>query len=375
MFEQLQKNISGENKIIWMHCASAGEFEQGKPILEKLKECYSTYKILVTFFSPSGIKAANNYPIDYISYMPLDTHSNAERFLKIVNPKLVIFIKYEYWYHHLKTIHKNNIPLILVSAIFRKDQPFFKWYGSFYRRMLYFFKSIFVQDEQSCKNLNKIKINHCHLAGDTRFDRVAVIAKNIDHVPYIKEFIGQEKVFIAGSTWTEDEDVMKKLDASLKLIIVPHELDPRHLKELRNKFSNSVSYSKLNINTDFNARVLIIDNIGKLSRIYKYATITYIGGGFNKSGIHNTLEAAVYGKPVVFGPHYKKFKEARDLVAKKAAFSISNESELKYIVNKLLTNDELLKQTGDAAKNYVQQNTGATEKIMSYIQENRLLTN
>ncbi|MBD0332817.1 MAG: 3-deoxy-D-manno-octulosonic acid transferase, partial [Chitinophagaceae bacterium] len=290
---------------------------------------------------------------------------------------LAIFVKYEYWYYHLKTIRERNIPLLMISSIFRKKQIFFKWYGEFYRRMLKFFTCIFVQDEQSVNFLIQIDIQNCSVSGDTRFDRVAAVANNSTEVPQINDFIENKNIVIAGSTWRYDEKVLAHAFdnySAVKLIIVPHEVHSKHLLEMKQHFPSALFYSEL-LHGKLNNSILIIDKFGMLSRLYKYATITYIGGGFNKSGIHNSLEAAVYGKPIIFGPNYHKFKEARELISAGAAFSISNSTELRQIVNKLLNNKELLHQSGEAARMYVQQNMGATEKIMKYIQENRLLTN
>lgn len=374
-FSNLQASIPANEKIIWMHCASAGELEQGKPVLEKLKEDYPNHKVLVTFFSPSGYSVGKKYVgADHIFYLPLDTQKNAKRFVQIVQPKLVIFVKYEYWYHHLKAVADQKIPLLLISSIFRKRQVFFKWCGGFYRNILKLFTKIFVQDKDSKELLHSIGIKHCSVNGDTRFDRVATIAGNADPIENISNFIKSSKVIIAGSTWPDDEQLLTYLNSinDYKLIIAPHEINPTHLKNISKLFPASVLYSKLNDHTK--SKVLVIDNIGMLSRIYQYATITYIGGGFNKSGIHNTLEATVWSKPVIFGPNYQKFKEAKELIEEGAAFSVENETELKEVVQKLLTDIERLKQSSVAAGLYVQKNRGATEKIISYIHENRLLT-
>ncbi len=375
LFSNLQASIPANEKTIWMHCASAGEFEQGKPVLEKLREKYPYHKVLITFFSPSGYSIGKKYEgAHYIFYLPLDTKKNAKRFVQIVQPKLVVFVKYEYWYHHLKAVADQKIPLLLISSIFRKRQVFFKWYGEFYRNILKLFTKIFVQDEDSKQLLHFINIKHCSVNGDTRFDRVATIAGNANPLDNISKFIGSSKVIVAGSTWPDDEQLLTYLNSinDCKLIIAPHEINPAHLEKTGTLFPASVLYSKMNEHT--NSKVLVVDNIGMLSRLYQYATITYIGGGFNKSGIHNTLEAAVWSKPVIFGPNYQKFKEAKELIEEGAAFSIENETELKEVVQKLFTNIERLKESSVAAGLYVQKNRGATEKIVSYIQENRLLT-
>jgi len=390
-----------------MHCASAGEFEQGKPVIERLKQIYSHKKILVSFFSPSGYAAGKRYDkANLVCYLPLDTKINADHFLKIVRPQLVIFVKYEYWYHHLKAIRDHNIPLLLISAIFRRDQVFFKGYGSFYRKILQLYTNIFVQDEVSKDLLNAIHISSV-VSGDTRFDRVAAIANSFkddisNDMEFIKMFTANCKILIAGSTWPDDENIIAQvLDEmpDIKLIVAPHEINKNHINSISALFPKSIKYSACkqiikvknipgaNISNEKNnekastylkkfqeANVLIIDNVGILSQIYQYASISYVGGGFNKSGIHNTLEAAVWGKPVIFGPNYQKFKEARELIKTGGAFSVNNVNELSQVIKILLSDGIKLNQSGNAAKNYVLENQGATESIIAYIQENRLLT-
>lgn len=402
LFEELEQKINPGDKVVWFHCASAGEFEQGKPVIEELKKNYPSHKVLVSFFSPSGYGAAKKYQYaDAITYLPLDTKKNAKRFVELLKPDLVVFVKYEYWYHHLSAVAFRHIPLTMVSAIFRKDQLFFKWYGKFYKRMLFLFRQIFVQDETSLKLLKENNIEHCSLGGDTRFDRVKKIADNFSEVPLLGEFIGENQVIVAGSTWEMDEEILASYmkDHPVKIVIAPHEITKDHILRLQKIFPDCVRYSELkelfshagvqttsiwnSINEQqekdlqkqlANAKTLIIDGMGMLSKLYHYATITYVGGGF-KSGIHNTLEAVVYGKPVLFGPKYQKFKEARDLIAQGAAFSITNAEELKIKMDHLLNDPVQLSKAGNAAKNYVANNVGATQKILQYIQENRLLTN
>ncbi len=375
--QNLAKNLAQKNKIIWMHCASAGELEQGKPVIEKLKEIYPDFKIVVSFFSPSGYKSGEKYSsADAICYLPFDTKKNAEQFIKIVQPQLVIFVKYEYWYHHLSAVKKHKIPLLLVSSIFRKEQLFFKWYGSFYRNILTFFTTIFTQDETSIQLLNSIGITHCRMGGDTRFDRVATIIKNPKQIEGIEAFKNGGRLIIAGSTWPDDEvlfsAILNTLPQDCKVIIAPHEINETHLSKLQTLFPTAQFYSKLHEKKA--SKVLIIDNMGMLSRLYQYADITYIGGGFNGSGIHNTLEAAVWGKPVIVGPNYQKFREARDLINDGAAFSITTDAELQKMITSLLSNKNQLLKSSTSAALYIHQNNGATEKIMDYIQENRLLT-
>jgi len=385
IFQRLEQNISKQDKIIWFHCASLGEFEQGRPVLEKIKISYPGYKILITFFSPSGFEVRKNYTgADYIFYLPIDSARNAKKFLDIVHPSLVVFVKYEYWYYYFKSIGERKIPFLLISAVFRADQPFFKWYGSLYKKMLACFTHIFVQDNQSNELLHRIGFTeNVSIAGDTRFDRVVEIADQFEPIPAIENYCSNSKVIIAGSTWADDEKMLQSLaqninDSSVKLIIAPHETGKDHINEIQKLFSSSVLYSQLTTHhsqlTTQNSP-LIIDSIGILSRLYKYAYITYIGGGFTRDGIHNSLEAAVYGKPVVFGPVYNKYREAVELIDAEGAKSFSTADELKQIIYTLLNDKEEYEQKCKLAEQYVRLNAGATAKILKYIQENRLLTN
>jgi 3-deoxy-D-manno-octulosonic-acid transferase len=399
LFEELKTKLTDNSKIIWMHCSSAGEFEQGKPVLERLKKEYPHYKILVTFFSSSGFNVAKRYTgVDFVSYLPADTSKNAKQFLDIVKPQLVVFVKYEFWYHHLSQAAYRHIPLLLVSAVFRKDQFFFKWYGRFYKQMLFLFRHIFVQDEASLQLLQENSIMHCSIGGDTRFDRVKEIAENFSPLNAIEHFTQDKPTIVAGSTWPDDEKLLAALSQQeVKLIIAPHEINKEPIQSLQKLFPHSILYSQIkeafteNIKDPLwhtvqnetggflkkqlaEARALIIDNVGMLSRLYHYATITYIGGGFTKDGIHNTLEAAVYGKPVIFGPNYKKYREAKELIDCGGGFSIATAEELNNLVTELLHKNEKLHRSGEASKKYIDQNTGATEKVLQFIQANRLLT-
>jgi 3-deoxy-D-manno-octulosonic-acid transferase len=373
LFEALKNKLQATDRIIWMHCSSAGEFEQGKPIIEQLKKEYPGHKILVSFFSPSGFTAAGNYAhADIITYLPLDTRQNAKRFIELLNPELAIFVKYEFWYHHLAATAFRHIPLLLVSAVFRKDQSFFKWYGRFYRQMLFLFRHIFVQDGASLKILKDAGISQCSLSGDTRFDRVKEISGNFTEIASVKEFAGDHKVIVAGSTWSDDEQLLSEY-GSAKFIIAPHEISESHLEQIEKRFKNSVRYSQLQ-KAGGRGQTLIIDNVGMLSRLYQYATISYVGGGFTKDGIHNILEAAVYGKPVLFGPNYKKYREAKEMIEAGGAFSVADAAELKNTLDRLLNDASQLQQAGTNAKNYIRENLGATQKIVQLIQAKRLLT-
>ncbi len=375
------KAKTGDNiKLIWIHCASLGEFEQGRPLIEKIRQQYAAYRIILTFFSPSGYTIRKDYTgADAVFYLPADGKNNAERFIGIIKPSLVIWVKYEYWFHYLTSLKRHKIPVILVSAIFREDQPFFKWYGAIWKQMLNCFAQIFVQDENSLDLLKQHGLSaNVVVAGDTRFDRVIDIAEKYTPLPTkLIDFCEGHKVIVAGSTWEEDEEEIvhyAKMHPKIRFIVAPHEIDEERLADAKKLFKDAVLYSEF-IYEHKTAQVLIIDNIGMLSRLYTLADITYIGGGFNDSGIHNILEAAVYKKPIVFGPVYEKFKEARDLVERGSAFSIENALELEALLDKLFNDDELLMETVAISGNYVYEHRGATENILGYLYANRLLTN
>ncbi len=383
IFDKLQQwrnDIYTSEKIIWLHCASLGEFEQGRPIIEQIKKDYPSCKILLTFFSPSGYEVRKNYSgADAIFYLPLDGRFTANKFIDIVNPSLVIWVKYEYWYYYLTLLKQKNIPTVLVSAIFRESQPFFKWYGGLWKKILKSFEKIFVQNETSLSLLKNIGMHeNATIAGDTRFDRVIAIAENKTALPdTLIQFCKNKKVIVAGSTWEEDEEELvhyARMHEQIKFIIAPHEIDKERLLGIKKMFKDAIYFSEF-INGNTNPQIIIIDNIGMLSSLYELADVAYIGGGFNDSGIHNILEAAVYGKPIVFGPVYEKFKEATDLVDAEGAFSIENALELESLLDKLLQDDTLLKHTSEISRKYVYEKQGATNLIVQYLHEKRLLTN
>lgn len=372
-----------KEQAIWMHCASLGEFEQGRPLLEAVKAQYPSAKIVVTFFSPSGYEIRKNYTgADKVLYLPMDSPARSKQFIEAINPALVLWVKYEYWYYYLHELDRKNIPVLLVSGIFRESQPFFKWYGGFWKKILGSFEHLFVQTERSKELLAGIGINdHITVTGDTRFDRVVTIAEQWEPLSeMIEQFCEGHPVIVAGSTWEEDEEALihyAKAYPHIRFIFAPHEISRERIADLQQEFPDGILYSSLTnrqSGTVIHSNVLIIDNIGMLSRLYRYATITYVGGGFNQSGIHNILEAAVYGKPVIFGPVYEKFAEARDLVDEGGAFSVGNALELEALLNKLLGDAQLLKETGIVSKEYVYSKRGATQQIMDHIQRNRLLT-
>ena len=384
VFDELGTFFAGSYKpVIWMHCSSLGEFEQGLPLAEKLKSLYPGHQILISFFSPSGYMVRQHHPVaDHVCYLPMDSYLNARKFLDIVQPQLAIFIKYEFWHYYLQALKDRNIPTLLVSAIFRQDQLFFRWYGGFYRKMLSAFSRLFVQDDQSALLMETIGLEAItDVSGDTRFDRVIEIASQADPYPAIELFCGNAPVIVAGSTWSEDDKTLHHLaveQQDLRMIIAPHDIEKERLEECLAFYPEAVLYSDYfsafqSGNPIAGKRTLIIDNMGMLSSIYRYASIAFIGGGFTEDGIHNTLEAAVYHIPVVFGPVYKKYLEATELIETGAAFSALNVIELEEIINNLLQQPEFRKTAGKMAGDYVREKAGATEKIVRYIQEKRLL--
>jgi len=367
--------------LIWMHCASLGEFEQGRPVLEKLKQKYPKHRYLLTFYSPSGYEVRKNYEgVDNVFYLPMDSPVDSRKFIETVKPTLVLWVKYDYWYYYLEILKEKNIPLVLVSGLFRKDNVFFRWYGGLQRKMLHAFTHFFVQTEGSVDRLSKLGIvSNVTVSGDTRFDRVIEIAEKFEPIPVVENFCGKSDVIVAGSTWVEDDEELDHFANSnphIKFIIAPHEIDEDRLRELESLFESSIRFSALNLSDQKTiANVLIIDNIGMLSKLYRYATIAYVGGGFHDGGVHNVLEAAVYGKPVLFGPVYDWYIEAVELVGSGGGFSIENALEAEELMKRLLTYRHEYAQACDASKEYVYSKRGATEKILQVIQENRLLTN
>ncbi len=372
IFNKLKDNIDPNAKYVWFHVSSLGEFEQGRPVIEKFKERYPDYKILLTFFSPSGYEIRKNYNgADYVCYMPTDTPQNAKRFLDIVNPKAVFFVKYDFWYNFLYEVHSRQTPLYIFSTIFRKNQVFFRFYGGKYRKVLSFFTHLFVQNQESVELLNKHGITRCSIAGDTRFDRVCQITKSAENIPLVDAFCQDHKVIVAGSSWPPDEKLIfaaterLKNDVDTRLIIAPHEIHEAHLSAIEKMTSlPHVRFSKAVESTVSKFDVLIIDNIGMLARLYKYAHIAYIGGGFG-SGIHNILEAVSYSIPVAFGTNYKRFKEAVDLISLGSACTIRNADELYSVFKRYLTDESLLKRAGEISHQYVEQNLGAADKILA----------
>lgn len=374
----LRNKIPSDGVDIWMHCASLGEFEQGRPVLEAIRNLYPDKYILLTFFSPSGYTIRKDYPlVSHVCYLPLDSRKNARSFLQMIKPQLVIFVKYEFWLHFIREISSKKIPLLLISAIFRHNQLFFKSYGKIFKQLLFCFDVIFVQDKNSFNLLKNIGIENSTITGDTRFDRVLTVMERSKQIPEIDIFLHGKSAWVAGSTWPFDERIIHDCgDTIPKWIIAPHEVEENHLLQIEKLFDKktvrlSVLQSSPEKYTEKN--ILLIDNVGMLSSLYRYGQVAYIGGGFG-NGIHNILEAAVYGIPVVFGPKFHKFKEARDLIAMNAVFSIANETEMKQIMAKL-ADENFRKKGGQLCKDYVSKQAGATRKIIHFIQEKRFLTN
>jgi 3-deoxy-D-manno-octulosonic-acid transferase len=375
IFQKLEadfKNRNTNEMLVWVHCASLGEFEQGRPIIEKIRKEKIGVKILLTFFSPSGFEIRKNYnQADYVYYLPLDTPVASKQFISLVKPNAAIFVKYEFWFNYLNELKKQAIPTYLVSGIFRPNHYFFKPYGKWFRKQLSAFTHFYLQDSISGKFLNGIGYKNTTIAGDTRFDRVVEISKSVKQIDVVKQFVGNRKVIIAGSTWDADIDILASLNFSnCKLIVAPHEVSEKSVHYTIQKIKNSsqsevktLRYSQLNHHTDLDAEVLIIDNIGMLSSLYQYGTLAFIGGGFGK-GIHNILEAATFGLPVVFGPNYQKFNEAKELIQKGGAFSITTADEFKKAIV-LLSDTDALTEASIVAKRYVESNAGATEKIVA----------
>jgi 3-deoxy-D-manno-octulosonic-acid transferase len=404
--------------VFWFHCASLGEFEQGRPLMEAIKKQNPKARLVVTFFSPSGYEIRKSYPgADYIDYLPIDGPGNAAFLVRHLQPTAAFFIKYEFWYYYLSTLKKKNIPVFLISGIFREGQPFFRWYGYLHRYMLDSFRHLFVQNEKSAQLLLTIGQKNCTVSGDTRFDRVLQTANNTISMPLIEQFIQDAPVLVAGSTWTEDEEELDhyaRIHPELKFIIAPHEVDIDNIQDIESLFPNSIRYSEwaiahqasahpLGIVPEWTppiqaydqagstastsglsgrpslqervktANTLLIDNIGMLSSLYRYATVAYVGGGFGDNGLHNILEPAVFGKPVIFGPNYGKFPEAEALLETGGAFSVSNALELEELLDELFQQNGRAQEAGIASANFIQQSSGATETIIKHLSSEGLL--
>jgi 3-deoxy-D-manno-octulosonic-acid transferase len=371
IFERMQAKIGSEYRVVWVHAASLGEFEQGRPIIERIREEYPDYKILLTFFSPSGYEIRKNYEgADYIFYLPADTLSNVRKFLDIAHPEVAIFVKYEFWLNMLSELRRRKIRTYVVSAIFRRNSVFFRPYGKMWCRALEAFETMFVQDENSKELLAELGFENVVVAGDTRFDRVARIAQSAKRVDVVEEFKGESRLFVAGSTWGPDEELLLQLineNPDVKFVVAPHEMEEARINHLLEDVKGgAVRYTQREGVTLADKQVLVLDTIGILSSVYGSATWSYIGGGFGV-GIHNTLEAATFALPIAFGPNYQKFKEAVDMVALGAATSVSDYEGLKAWFEPLRNDAESLAKASCAAKEYTSKHQGATETIVKSI--------
>ena len=373
IFSMLEEKCADKKNIIWFHCASLGEFEQGKPLMEKIKQSEENITLLVTFFSPSGFEVKKDDKIaEIITYLPIDTPKNAKRFIQIVKPQKVFFVKYEFWYNYIHELSQAEIPFYYVSAIFRKNQHFFKIYGSWFLKQLKKCSFFFIQNEDSKKLLNQHGISNSLITGDTRFDRVYAIAQQNYTLDFVTSFKQEKKLLVAGSTWQQDEkllsELFQKIHLDYKLVIAPHLIDKNRIEQIKKRFSSfsTVCFSEKATEDISKAQILIIDTIGILSKVYKYADVTYIGGAF-KTGLHNILEAAVFEKPIFFGPHFQKFNEAIELVHRGAAFPITQAAEIAQKITEFQINPAYYQSICTICKSYVAQNLGATDKILEII--------
>ena len=373
VFPTLKSEISQKDKTIWFHAASLGEYEQGMPVMEAIKIKFPNHKIVLTFFSPSGFEVRkNNTVADLTVYLPLDTKNNAQRFLELVHPELVFFIKYEYWPNYLNELKKQNIKTYLISGIFRENQMFFQWYGGFYRNALKTFDYFFVQNESSKKLLQSIGFTNVKISGDTRFDRVVTILERDNSLDYITQFKNNKTTIVYGSSWPKDENAyvnfINQNKENIKFIIAPHIIKAEQVQELQQSISKrTVLYSeKENKNlADFD--VFIIDTIGILTKIYSYADIAYVGGGFGNAGLHNILEPATFGVPIIIGPNYSNFAEAIALVNMGGCISVSNQKELNETLENLILNEDIRYEKGHICSTFVQMNKGATAVVLNYL--------
>jgi len=373
VFSKIREKIKLSDKTIWFHAASLGEYEQGLPVIEKIKLQYPNHKIVVTFFSPSGYEVRkNNIVADVTIYLPMDTKSKAKMFLKLVHPELVFFIKYEYWPNYLNELKKLEIKTYLISGIFREKQAFFKWYGGFYRNALKTFEYFFVQNESSKNLIQSIGFNNVKISGDTRFDRVVSILERDNSLDFIEQFKNNKTTIVIGSSWPKDENLLvnyiNNASDEIKFIIAPHNIKTEQISSLKSQITKSSVLFSEKSNVDLsNFNVFIIDTIGILTKIYSYADIAYVGGGFGNPGVHNILEPATFGVPIIIGPNYSHFAEATALVHQEGCISISNQNELNDAFNLLINNEDERNEKGHICSTFVQMNKGATDVILKYV--------
>lgn len=372
-FSILAEKIKEDETTIWFHCASLGEYEQGVPIMEAVKKQFPTHKLVVSFFSPSGYEQKKDSTLaDVIVYLPLDTPSNAKKFIQLINPALVLFIKYEFWPNYLFELQKQNIPTLLVSGLFREDQVFFKFYGGFMRKALRSFEHLFVQDTASDTLIRSIGIPNVTISGDTRFDRVSHQIEQDNSLPFIEDFLQDSLCVVCGSTWPEDEAVLlesiNRTSEKVKYIVAPHKMDPSKIESFRKKLKvPSILFSEKEGKQLAKYSVLIVDTIGLLTKIYSYADIAYVGGAMGSTGLHNILEAATFGVPVIIGKNHEEFPEAARLQSLAGLFSIASEKECTSIIDKLIKDSTFRNKTGMISGHFVNKNTGATKITLNYI--------
>lgn len=363
-----------KGKYLWFHCASLGEFEQGKPVMETLRKQHPEYKLVVTFFSPSGYEIRKNYSgADQVLYLPAASASNARKFLDHLDIALAVFVKYEFWYPYLKALHQRSVPVFLIAAVFRDDQPFFKWYGGVWREMLGFFSAIFVQEEASKKRLEKLKTPPVYATGDTRFDRVIETALQAKEVPLVNAFTQGRTTIIAGSSWGPEEEMLatfiRKASAELCFVIAPHDVGENHIRALLKKIPENKKaerFTRAKPDSVAEAQVLVVDQVGYLSSIYRYGDVAFIGGAFGK-GLHNILEASVFGMPVIFGPDHQRFPEAADLIDKGGALSISDETAFLNALQQIIGDPDKKQRMAAASALYVREKQGATRAIVKIL--------
>lgn len=373
-FALLEKHLNNTDQTLWFHCASLGEYEQGLPVFSKLRKHYKNHKIVLSFFSPSGYEIRKNSPIaDVVIYLPLDTKTNAKRFLNIIHPELTVFVKYDIWPNFLKELKNQQLRAVLISAAFRKNQHYFKFYGTPFREALFAFEHIFTQNQISKSLLHSINYNEVTVSGDTRFDRVSNQLKTDNTLDFIKNFKNNKLCIVAGSTWPEDESLFiefinNQLSKDIKIIIAPHNIKPSQIKNFQEKLNiGSVLFSEKENHDLTTYQVFIIDTIGILTKIYNYADIAYVGGGMGNTGLHNSLEAAVFGVPIIIGKNHKEFPEAQSMIDHGGLFSISNQNQFNLILNELINDNEKRVICGSKNSNFVDKNKGAVVQILDYL--------
>lgn len=372
--QKMKSHIQPEDKIIWVHCSSLGEFEQGRPVIEKAKTEFPNHKIVVSFFSPSGYEVRKNYKgADYIFYLPLDTKQNAKALVKTLHPEILILVKYEYWYNLLKRLQKKKIPVIVISAVIKEKNVFFKAWGSWFRKIITKTSHFFVQDQDSKNLLESINFHEVTVSGDTRFDRVKEILNSKNELIFVEKFKGNSKLIVAGSTWPDDDEILtdfinSKLPEDWKIIFAPHNIDQKKIIQLKGKLKLPTTiYTQLKEEELTDSHVLIVDTIGILTKIYAYADVSYVGGGFTKTGVHNTLEPAVFGVPIIFGPNYQRYFEAIELIENEAAVKFENQFEFDEKMSNLIENESERNRRGKIAYDLIQSKPNSTQLILNYL--------